>query len=274
MAEPSYARSPRAWADIDLTAIAHNRNVLGALVGPDVRVMAVVKADAYGHGIEAVSGTIGRSHPDGWFGVATVPEACAVRRAAPAARIVVLAPTLPEEADEVAACRATPVLSDPSGVTALARAAEAEDIPLRVHIEVDTGMGRSGVAPDGLASLVREIGKHRPLTIEALMTHFPDAEGRPEQAEHQILILRRQCEHLRTRYGLRVMLHAANSAATIGLPESRLDMVRPGMALYGLKPALPAHVPRPDLRSALHLYTRVALVREMPKGHPVSYGGT
>lgn len=281
----------RAWAEVDLAAIEHNRSVFAKAVGHDTRVMAVVKADAYGHGIGPVCRALARSEPQGWFGVATIAEAWAVREAAPDARIVILTATLPEDAGEIVSCRATPVLSDASGMPTLARAAAKAGIRLPVHIEVDTGMGRSGALPRRLDSLVEEVLRIESLTLEGLMTHFPNADGCPQQAEAQAEALRMHAERLNARFGVRVMLHAANSAAAIGLPRTWFDMVRPGMALYGMLPALstashaialptpegrrrPGNVSLGDLRPALSLYAKVALVRDLPKGHAVSYGGT
>jgi len=264
----------RAWAEVDLQSIGHNRAELARTVGPGVRIMGVVKADAYGHGIKPIARKLASLDSDRWFGVATVSEAWEVRQAVPDARIVVLAPTLPSEAEDVVACRATPVLSGADGALALANVAAKSGVPLPVHVEVDTGMGRSGVLPDELDGLIERTLGFESLRIEALMTHFPDAEGRPDQAVSQTDMLRRCAERLKTRFGLSVMLHAANSAAAIAVPESRLDMVRPGMAMYGLAPALADHIAVPDLQPALSLYARVALVRDLPQGHAVSYAGT
>ncbi len=281
----------RAWAEVDLAAIEHNRSILAKAVGPDTRVMAVVKADAYGHGIGPVCRALARSEPQGWFGVATIAEAWAVREAAPEARIVILTATLPEDAGEIVSCRATPVLSDASGVSSLARAAAKAGVRLPVHIEVDTGMGRSGVLPNRLDGIVEEALDNESLTLEGLMTHFPNADGCPQQAEAQAEALRMHAERLTARFGVRVMLHAANSAAAISLPGTWFDMVRPGMALYGMLPALSmasqthampsgkepgrsADVSMSDFRPALSLYATASLVRGLPKGHAVSYGGT
>lgn len=235
--------------------------------------MAVVKADAYGHGATPVVEALAAADPRAWFGVATPDEAATVRGSAPQARVCLLAPCLPEDAESVVECGATPVLSDRACVVACAEAARRRPTRLPVHVEVDTGMGRGGVTPDDLPALVRQIRDEPALELEGLMTHFPEAESNAALTLAQVSTLEASYRAIVGRDEA-LLLHAANSAALILHPASRLDMARPGMALYGLLPLLPIGADAPDLEPALSLYARVLLVRNLAAGHTVSYGRT
>lgn len=273
--KPAENTSSRAWAEVDTGAIVGNaRSIRAWLRRPETRIMAVVKADAYGHGATQVARAVHASMADAWFGVATVAEAAEVRAALPDARICVLEPWIESESEDLVDCRATPVVSDPASVAALQTAASRRSIRLPVHIELDTGMGRCGVRPCELAALTDAVLQSPALRLEGLLTHFPDAEGDPRQVYEQIAMLRRAANAVRKRSGGPLLLHAANSAGLILHPEAALDMVRPGMALYGLLPVVPSGAPVPAVEPALVLKARILLVRDLPRGHRISYGGT
>lgn len=264
----------RAWAEVDLEAIVRNYRALTSWVPPTTRVMAIVKADAYGHGCHAVVDALHRHCGALWFGVATVDEARAVRSACPACRILVLSPILPEEVEPILECKATPVLSDAMLLPVLNRTAASRRSAVDVHVEVDTGMGRSGVLAGHLPDLARQIAASPCIRLEGLMTHFPDAEADAHGTLRQTAALKESQSVVSSILDYAPMLHAANSAGTLLYPETHLDMVRPGMALYGLMPAAPPGQNVPHLEPVLSLRTRVLLVRDLPRGHPISYGST
>jgi alanine racemase len=264
----------RVWAEVDIGAIVRNYRRLKQMVGPQTAVMAVVKADAYGHGAAHVAQSLCRAEPDAWFGVATVAEGQTVRRSAPEARILLLSPCLISEAEAVVEARVTPIVSSGDATDAIADAARRVGTEAAVHVEVDTGMGRCGVLPGSLDAILEHIVKTPGVRLEGLMTHFPDAENDPERSSAQAQVLVECGRRAAAVCGRMPMLHAANTAGSLFAPSSRLDMIRPGMALYGLLPLAPRGMSVPSLEPALTLKARVLLVRELPAGHPISYGST
>ncbi|NWG14954.1 MAG: alanine racemase [Acidobacteria bacterium] len=265
---------PRAWAEVDVGAIVRNYRRLKEMVGPPTAVMAVVKADAYGHGAEVVARALHKAEPDAWFGVATVVEALTIRGSLPEARILLLSPSLAGEAEALVEARITPVVSSLDVIDAIAAAARRIGTEAAIHVEVDTGMGRCGLLPGELAAVLEHIAHTDGIRLEGLMTHFPDAENDPERSVAQAQVLVECGRRAAAITGATPMLHAANTAGALFSPASCLDMIRPGMALYGLLPLAPRGMRVPSLEPALTLKARVLLVRELPAGHPISYGST
>ena len=260
-------------AIVDLGAIAHNVRRIKALVGPEVRLMAVVKADAYGHGSVPIAREALRAGAE-WLGVALPEEGAALRRAGLTAPILVLGPTPPAQAEEVVAAGLDQMVHAVPLAEALSRAAGKARRRVAVHLKVDTGMGRVGVPVEEVSAMAGAIGRLPGVRLRGVMTHFaaadaPDAAHAREQLRrfHQVLA----SPALRAVPSL--LRHAANSAAAFALPEARLDMVRVGIALYGCPPSPKAPPPVP-LRPVLSLETRVAQVRWVPAGTTVSYGCT
>lgn len=272
-AQVTQDRSRPTRAVVDLAAIAQNVRSIKALVGPAVRLMAVVKADAYGHGLVPVARAALDAGAE-WLGVALPEEGTALRAAGIRAPILVLGPTPPGQAEAVLAAGLDQMVHAAALAEALSRAAKKARRPAAVHLKVDTGMGRVGVPVEEFGALARAVGRLPGLELRGAMTHFADADARdPAFAREQ---LRRFHEalaapELRGRPGL--LRHAANSAATFALPEARLDMVRTGIALYGCPPS-PEVPPPVALHPALALETRVAQVRWVPAGSTISYGCT
>ena len=255
---------PRCWAEIDHAALRHNAGVLRARLGPSAGLIAVVKADGYGHGGPEVARTLAPLVAQ--FGVATLDEARAVREAAPGRDILILSPCLPDERADAVAGGFIPVVSGPA--EGAAYAALAGDHPVRVHLAVDTGMGRIGVWQDEAIAVARELAAMDGLTVESVSTHLPVADSDAEFTAAELAAW----EELRT--ALRTVLpqarfHALNSAASLERPEFAADRVRPGLALYGVSP-LPAF--REELHPVMTLKTRITLVREVGPGRGISYG--
>jgi len=261
-------------AEVDLSAIVHNLQALRSLTGPSVRTIAVVKADAYGLGAVQVCRTLAGAGVDA-FAVALLEEAAALRDAGVRARILVFGALFPQEAEEFVSLRLEPAVSDLAMARALDAAARRQGVRLPVHLVVDTGMGRLGFPPGRALSGAGEIARLEGLRLEGAMTHFPSAGERAGDkfTREQIGRLLSLKERLKEE-GMRVPLwHAANSAGVLWFPESHLDAVRPGLALYGCRPSRELACPV-ALRPALSLKTRIAQVREVPEGGTLSYGRT
>jgi alanine racemase len=261
------------WLEIDLDRLERNLAQLQASIGPDVAVLHVVKADGYGHGAVEV----GRATLEAgcaMLGVATLHEGIELRQAGVTAPILILSPCLPEEYDEVLAWRLTAALSTLEQARQVADAAGRAGVRAPVHVEIDTGMGRTGFDSGAALEALRAIAAEPALDLEGVFTHFPDSDG-PDLA-----FTRRQVDvfdELLARLGALGLSirwrHAANSGAILGLPSSRFNMIRPGIALLGVYPS--PHVPR-DIRlePVLSFHARLVQVRAVPAGHHISYGGT
>jgi alanine racemase len=264
---------PRVQAVIDLSAVRHNVGLIRAVVGPGVEIMAVVKADAYGHGAREAAGAAMQAGAS-WLGVATVKEGAALRQDARDARICVLSPFGRDECDDIAVNRLTPLLSDRESACALSAAAGRLGTPVEAHIEVDTGMGRSGVPHDRAADLVRQVSSLPFINLTGMSTHFPSAEDDTEFTARQLALF----EGVRAaiaQAGIQLdALHAANSAALLRYPAARYNLVRPGLLLYGIVPECTGAEDALDIHPALTLQSAVRLIRELPAGHTISYGQT
>ena len=264
------------WVEIDLSAIAHNTRQIQSLVGPDVRILASLKADAYGHGALKVARTV-LLNGASMLGVATVSEAIPLREAGIYAPILVFGYVPHWQMREAVRLQLTLTLYSIEAAQALSRAAQALNETVKVHVKVDTGMGRLGMRSEHIADileLLHEIRALPHLVLEGIFTHFAMADA--QDLTHARMQLSRflhvlQCideEHMRPS-----LVHAANSAAALSLPEAHFDMVRPGIALYGLDPS--SEVPLPaEFRSALSFKTQVAQVKDVPEGECISYGCT
>jgi alanine racemase len=265
--------SHSTWAEIDLSAIAHNTRALKDHLGPDVILCAVVKANAYGHGAEAVARTV-LAHGAGRLAVARVEEGMALREAGIAAPILVLGPLTRAQAPNVVAHGLTPTVNSLAVAQALAHAVHSTGQKVPVHVKVDTGMARYGLLPHEVVAFVRHLAALPGLALEGLWTHFAAADEADKSYTRQQLAIYRQVLENVEATGLQVTVrHAANSAAMLDLPETHLDMVRCGITIYGLYPS--RHVSRPvELRPAMTLKARVGRVRQLPAGVSVSYGRT
>ena len=267
------------WVEIDLSAVAHNVRRIVEEVGTEVQVLAALKADAYGHGAVQVARTA-LANGVSMLGVACLPEAQELRRAGIDAPILVLGYTPPWQARDALLIDLRTTIFSTDAAEALSRAAEGLDRDAIVHVKVDTGMGRLGLRPEEVVAFLRKVSALPRLQIEGLFTHFAvadtqDAWGQAgwarEYTEGQIVTFTEVLEEARDA-GFEIPLgHAANSAALFAFPHSRFNMVRPGIALYGLDPSPDAPCP-PDFRPALVFKTQVAQVKELAEGAHISYG--
>jgi len=263
------------WAEIELSAIAHNVREFRQATSPDTRIMAIVKADGYGHGAvvvarEAVSA--GAS----FLGVATVEEALELREAGIASPILVLGFTSRDYASLLLEHSIAATVFTLSEAEAFSSAALAFGRKMTVHVKIDTGMSRVGWFPCETADqFVRQLAFLPGLELEGIFTHFAAADHADLQYTYwQLERFLALCDKL-VRLGIHIPLrHAANSAAALRLPAAHLEMVRVGIGLYGLSPggAVPESTAR--LQPAMALKSHIVLLKKVPAGTSVSYGCT
>jgi alanine racemase len=268
-ANPSSDRPTLAM--VDLNALTHNYREVVRRIG-DRKVLAVVKAQAYGHGAIPVSRRLIElgSH---MLGVALVEEGRDLRDAGITAPVLVMAPVFPDQAQVIVNAKLTPVVYTLAVARALSDAATGAGRKHAVHVKIDTGMGRVGLPPEGAIDLIATISRLPGIIVEGLMTHFADADLRDKAfASAQMDRFGSLTRSLEAK-GITVPLrHAANSAAVLEYDRALLNMVRPGLMLYGYNP-LESGV-SVDLRPVLSFLTRVAFLKKVPAGVPISYGRT
>lgn len=264
------------WLEIDLSAIANNTRRIKALVGPEVKVLASLKADGYGHGALKVARTALHNGAS-MVGVATMSEAIPLRLAGITAPILVFGYVPLWQMREAIRLDLTITLYSLDAAEALARSSQALNKVTPVHVKVDTGMGRLGIRAEQSAEildLMRGIRRLPGLELEGIFTHFAMADAhdlshaRNQLSRFQEVLRLVDAEDLRPP-----LVHAANSAATFTLPEARFSLVRPGLALYGLDPSPDVRLPT-GFRPALAFKTQVAQVKLIPAGEGISYGCT
>lgn len=260
------------WAEIDLKAISHNLRQIKARVKPDgAHIMAVVKDNAYGHGAVEVS-RVAAHVPAQMLGVALVQEALELRQAGINLPILALCCILPEQVEEVVLHDITQTVCDLKICEALSKAASRLGKPARIHIKIDTGMGRIGVRYDRAIELVKDIARIPYLTMAGIFTHFAAAGTDESFTGLQLKRFNYVVSHLKDM-DIRIPLrHAANSDAVLARPDSYFDLVRPGLMIYGLYPSGLPHGMK--LKPALSLKTRVVYLKEVPAGWDISYGRT
>ncbi len=262
------------WVEIDLNAIASNTRHIKSLVGPNVQVMASLKADAYGHGALKVARTVLHNGAS-MLGVATVSEAAPLREANISAPILVFGYVPPWQMREAIRLDVRVTLYSTEAAYALSRTALDLSRTVKVHVKVDTGMGRLGIRHEQLneiVTLVRLIKALPGLELEGLYTHFAQADAENKTHVHLQLERFQQVLHTLRELGLRPsIVHAANSAAMLTLPAAHFDMVRPGIAIYGLQPSPTVHLPD-SFRPALSFKTQVSQVKWLSAGEGISYG--
>lgn len=265
------------WLEVDLDAIAHNTRLIRQIVGPRVALMAVLKADGYGHGAVKVARTA-LNNGAVYCGVASLNEAAALRAANIDAPILILGYTPAWHAREALLRDVTVTLYDLDVARAFSRAAIDLQRPARVHIKIDTGMGRLGVLPHEAVAFINAVAELPGIEIEGMFTHFSCADTDPAFTRLQLARFLEIVRNPQSKIQTPKWTHAANSAATLALPDTRLNMVRPGLALYGLSPFGADQAGLPDaiaqLRPALAWKTTISQVKTLPDGAPVSYGAT
>ena len=262
----------RLWAEIDVGALAHNVALLRRSFAP-ARVMAVVKANAYGHDVGLVAPACATGGLRD-FGVATPAEGEHLRALVPqSAAVYLLGPAFPEEAPALARHRLTPLLSSSDTAWALSEAALALGFIADVHLDVDTGIGRAGVAVAEVPAFLSLLDRLPGLRVTGISTHFASADEDPADARAQHALFAALLQDLGPR-AAGLLIHEVNSPAGLHLPPAaHQGLVRPGLLLYGIEP-VPGDFGRMLLRPVLSLKTRVTLCRALPGGATISYGRT
>ena len=255
------------YIQVDLQRIAANTAALRHAIGPVEHMMAVVKANAYGHGLVKVAQTALKNGAD-WLGVAIPEEGEALRAAGIDAPILVLGGVNEKGAEASVRFGLTQAVFDVQRVNMLEDAAKRLGKRAQVHIKCDTGMGRIGVRDEGeLQEVLSALEQSPHVTLTGAFTHFADADGKEESYSRMQMEI---FERFKKRLPSDILFHGAASAAGARFPWARMDMVRQGIALYGCPPVPEAAGVKP----ALSWYTEIVHVKHLPKGESVSYGCT
>jgi alanine racemase len=259
-----------SWAEIDLSAIRHNVSSIKDLIGDECEILAVVKADAYGHGIVEVAKTLCSTGKIYGLAVASMSEALLLRDEGITQPILVLYHVSNAEVETAIKSEIAISLYSQETLTQLDASTRRLRMRAKVHLVVDTGMGWYGLAPTEVTEFAEQVKMSEYIDIDGLYTHFSRADADSQAYTHeQITRFEHVIEELEA-HGVRPhLIHAANSAAALSLPESRFNLVRPGLSLYGY-PSKNCQVP---LRPAMSFKTRVIQIREREKGTPIGYGG-
>lgn len=270
----------RTWAEVDLDALRHNFNLFTAAVPSDTQVIAVVKADAYGHGAVAAARAF-LSAGASYFAVSNLEEAIQLRGAGFSQPILILSYTPPAEVARLVKYDILQTVVDADHAAALNAAAEQEGVIVRVHIKVDTGMSRVGFVHqtakdrDTAAKEIFATTQLPHLKAEGIFTHFAVADEQDEtQTRAQFSRFMQTVEDVEKQGVHFSMRHCCNSAAAMRFPEMHLDAVRGGIALYGLAPDSSWMNGLFPLHPVMQLKTVVSAVKTLPKGAAISYGGT
>lgn len=263
------------WIEIDTKAIRHNFLEVKRLVGSQTKIMAVVKADAYGHGAFQVGKVCLEAGADR-LAVANLQEAIMLRKQGITCPIMVLGWTPPENYQQALDNEIILTMYDVHEAEQLNALAESRGEKALIHLKIDTGMSRLGLVAneDNIKQAAIIMGLSF-VNVEGIYTHFSKADEKDKAYSHwQLNRFLDFTAKLEENTGRKIPLkHAANSAAIIDLPEAHLDLVRPGIILYGLKPSSEVDLSRIDLRPAFSLKARVTRVAKFPPGTQVSYGG-
>lgn len=258
--------------EINLNNIAHNIYQVREKVGSKVKIMAVVKADGYGHGARRVAKTVAKNGAE-WLAVATVEEAVELREGGISSPILVFGLSPSTQAEEIVKYRLSQTVCERELVEALSDEARRQNQIARVHIKVDTGMGRLGILPDKVVEFAKQVSSLEGIQIEGIFTHFSVADEDKDFTQLQIRKFKQATASLEKEKIHIPLKHTANSAAILDIPSSCFDLVRPGIMLYGLYPSPRTNRSIP-LKPAMSFKTQVIYLKKVPAGYSLSYGRT
>lgn len=262
----------RVWADIDLDALTHNLAVIRRKAGAGVRIMLVVKADAYGHGAVAIAHHAMRCGV-GALGVGSSAEALELRHSGIGLPILVLGTIIDDEAVDCLRNGVHIALHSSDRRAMLGGLAQSLGVRAKIHLNVDTGMGRLGVLPHRALDLLREVRESKSLELAGVMTHISAAEGAHAASTHdQQRLFEGVLREARAERLLAGWIHMANSAAVFTDLRPRYDTVRPGISAYGV---MPADMPGSDeLKPVMSLLSQIVFLKDIPQGYAVGYSST
>lgn len=261
------------WVEVNLDAVEHNYVQIREFVPADVKILGVVKADAYGHGAVEVSRILEQAEVD-MLGVTTIEEGLELRRNDIKTPILVFGPFLPEDIDIILYHDLTVTVASKEAIQWLRNAVENSGQTIKVHLKVETGMGRLGFWPQDVVEAAQEIAAVPGLVLEGVYSHFAAAMWKDKAyTRKQFQIFTKTLAALEKAGFTGLIRHIANSAALLDLPEMHLDMVRTGNLLYG-QYSSPWQEGRLALQNTWSMKTRVLYLREVPPGHSIGYGCT
>lgn len=259
------------WAKIDLEAIRHNVTQVKSLLKDGTKLCAVIKADGYGHGARQVARAALSAGAD-YFAVAILNEALELRQEGFDVPILVLGYSTPEQAVQIVDKDITQTIFSYEAAQALSQAGVAVGRKAKVHIKIDTGMSRIGIRPEDAGSLVQTVAQLPGIEVEGVFSHFATADCKDKTFALQQFDKFNSALKLIEQCGVKIPIkHIANSAAVLEMPKTHLDMVRPGIILYGLWPS-PEVERKINLKPAMQFKAKISFVKEVPQNISVSYG--
>ena len=264
------------WAEIDLAALAHNLRVIRDHVGDEVKILAAVKANAYGHGAIECARRLESEGVD-WFGVALPEEGVELRNAGIMRPILCLGGFWSGQEAALLHQKLTPVVYRLDMIESLDCVARNASVVADVHLKIDTGMGRLGVRADEVSAFCDALTRLQNIRVDGLMTHLAaaDDESKEEFTDRQLNEFDQAVAIFRQRGFSPTFIHAANSAATFAKRRAADNLVRPGGSLYGFtRDVFPGNIDAPQLRPVMSLHSRVMLLKRVPKGERLGYGCT
>ena len=266
----------RVWAEVDLDAIWENMVHMKENIAENTKILAVIKTDGYGHGGVPIAKMLEQLDFMFGYAAATYEEAHVLREAGVKKPILILGYTFPYCYEELIREEIRPAVYRRDTVEELAAAAVKVGQKAKVHIKVDTGMGRIGITPDeeGL-EFVRFLMGHTELEVEGIFTHFAKSDEEDKtSAYHQLALFQNFIDRIQTELGLTIPVkHCSNSAAILEMPQANMDMVRAGITTYGLYPSEEVSKDIVPLRAAMSLYSHIVYCKTIHAGQSVSYGG-
>ena len=266
----------RVWAEVDLDAIWENMVHMKENIAENTKILAVIKTDGYGHGGVPIAKMLEQLDIMFGYAAATYEEAHVLREAGVKKPILILGYTFPYCYEELIREEIRPAVYRRDTVEELAAAAAKVGKKAKVHIKVDTGMGRIGITPDeeGL-EFVRFLIEHPELEVEGIFTHFAKSdEADKTSANHQLELFQNFIDKIQTELGITIPVkHCSNSAAILEMPQANMDMVRAGITTYGLYPSEEVSKDIVPLRAAMSLYSHIVYCKMIHAGQSVSYGG-
>jgi alanine racemase len=266
-----HIRHRSTWAEIDLKAVEHNFKQIKKVSGKKIKVMAVVKANAYGHGTVEVSKVLERLGVD-YLGVATTDEAMRLRDHGIKAPILILGHVLPREVRSAIEHDIALTVSSEELLSAIRKAATGAK-KARIHIKIDTGMGRLGIWHEEAINFIKNLVADRNIVLEGIYTHFSSVGRDDFFTAYQFDSFEKILSKLES-FDINIPLkHTANSIATVDMKRSHLNLVRPGLVIYGMYPKA-TFQKIINLRPAMALKTRIVFIKDAPPGRSISYGRT
>lgn len=261
----------RTWAEIYLDRLINNYKLVKKTVG-NKKIMAAIKADAYGHGAIEVAKTLQKLNVD-MLGVASVEEGIELRLAGIKTKIVILSPIMCEQIDECIEYNLIPTISELAFFEELNKKLMRHKKPILLHIEVDTGMTRTGFLYDKAVDAIKRISESPYIKIEAIFSHFPLADSDGAFSERQIKKLLHLITELRYLKIRPRFIHIANSSGIFRYPKSHFNLIRPGISLYGLSPSSNFNYNN-DFQPVMSLKSKIVNLHTVPPNTPISYGHT